>query len=104
MSARNVTEAGRNSRSLTVRSPPLTARSVIISRTFPASVTNDSPRSFPPFPAPCDAPWIYEAGANASQRTVTSPCRQRGAPSVTGQSAVRSRTARIQRCRAPYEA
>ena len=42
----------------------------------------------------------HPRGANALHRTVTSPCRQRAGPSVTGQSAVRSRTARIQRWRA----
>ncbi|CAL9530897.1 hypothetical protein SUDANB105_04018 [Streptomyces sp. enrichment culture] len=42
-----------------------------------------------------------QRGANASQVRVTSPCRHRAGPSVTGQSAVSSRTARIQRCRAP---
>lgn len=98
MSARNVTEAGRNSLPHTARSPPLTAHSTMISRAFPTNVTNDSPRSFPPHrPTAPSARPTYERGANASQRTVTSPCRQRIAPSVTGQSAVRSRTARIQR-------
>lgn len=48
MSARNVTEAGMNSLPHTARSPPLTAHSAMISRAFPANVTNDSPRSFPP--------------------------------------------------------
>lgn len=50
-------------------------------------------------PAPC-----HPRGASASQRTVISPWRHRAGPSVTGQSAVRSPTVRIQRCRAPYEA
>lgn len=48
MSARNVTEVGMNSLPRTARSPPLTAHSAMISRAFPANVTNDSPRSFPP--------------------------------------------------------
>lgn len=55
----------------------------------------------PPAPLAPSAPWAHPRGANASHRTVTSPCRHRTGPSVTGQSAVRSRTARIQRCRAP---
>ena len=43
-------------------------------------------------------------GASADQLTVTSPCRQRRTPSTTGQSADRSRTDLIHRCRAPSEA
>lgn len=54
--------------------------------------------------APSVPPPVHARGANASHRTVTSPCRHRTGPSDTGQSAVRSRTARIQRWRAPYEA
>ncbi|MGX1270825.1 hypothetical protein RKD18_004019 [Streptomyces phaeoluteigriseus] len=54
-----------------------------------------------PLPAPPPPSRCYPRGANASHVTVTSPCRHRVGPSVTGQSAVRVRAVRIHRWRAP---
>jgi hypothetical protein len=88
---------------------------------LPASVTNDSARSFragrrPVRGIPGAAPGTPRQslpaaamsslqtparGANDSHATVTSPCRHLPAPSRTGQCAEMSRTARIQRWRAP---
>lgn len=84
---------------------------------FPPLAPAASPCRLPP-PSPARAPFplcderrtkivpvmrltLQPRGASASQRTVTSPCRHRAGPSVTGQSTPRSRTARIQRWRAP---
>ncbi len=86
--------------------PARKATEAVLSSCFPSGcderrreiVPGRGLRSAPPAPS---APWAHPRGANASHRTVTSPCRHRTGPSVTGQSAVRSRTARIQRCRAP---
>lgn len=89
--------------------PARKATEAVLSSCFPSGcderrreiVPGRGLRSAPLAPLAPSAPWAHPRGANASHRTVTSPCRHRTGPSVTGQSAVRSRTARIQRCRAP---
>lgn len=88
---RGVTAAGRFQAGVTATGRPrpgLAARCHSRARNAaPASPARTRPR--------------HPRGANAPHRTVTSPWRHRDGPSVTGQSAVRSRTVRIQRCRAP---